>query len=75
MLALPDNPLLQVNLSTQILCYILVTLPVVLRLVIWRELGRPFGAEDGIYSANIPQLNLILTYASDLLCCLGMKHY
>ncbi|PKY00324.1 hypothetical protein P168DRAFT_76489 [Aspergillus campestris IBT 28561] len=46
MLALPDNTLLQINLSTQILCYIFVTLPVALRLVIWREIGRPFGVED-----------------------------
>ncbi|PLN79005.1 hypothetical protein BDW42DRAFT_173808 [Aspergillus taichungensis] len=46
MLALIDNPLPQVNFSTQILCYIFVTLPVVLRLVIWRELGRPFSIED-----------------------------
>lgn len=47
---LTDNSLLQVNLSTQILCIALVTPVVILRLIIRKRLRQPFSVEDGMYS-------------------------
>ncbi|BCS27674.1 uncharacterized protein APUU_60722S [Aspergillus puulaauensis] len=43
---LTDNSLLQVNLSTQILCIALVTPVVILRLIIRKRLKQPFSVED-----------------------------
>ncbi|KAL2838189.1 hypothetical protein BJY01DRAFT_251091 [Aspergillus pseudoustus] len=46
---LSENTLLQISLSTQILCYTLVTLFVILRLVLQRRLGKPFSADDDAF--------------------------
>ncbi|KAL3454941.1 hypothetical protein BJX64DRAFT_107016 [Aspergillus heterothallicus] len=43
---LSENPLLQISLATQILCYTLVTTFVFLRLFLQRSLGKPVSADD-----------------------------
>ncbi|KAL2817176.1 hypothetical protein BJX63DRAFT_386314 [Aspergillus granulosus] len=44
--SLGDNKLLQINLSTQILCYTLVTSFVIIRFIIERRLGIPISLDD-----------------------------
>lgn len=46
---LQDNNLLLINFCTQILCYAVVTIFVLLRLIVRINLRQPFTIEDGMY--------------------------
>jgi hypothetical protein len=68
---LSENQLRQINFSTQILCYTLVTFFVILRLFLQRRLGKPLSVDDGKASVNNANRGNAYIRDSDLFRSLG----